>query len=123
MTQPGNDLERNLKEALRRKEPSADFTARVMARLPEERASFWSAWFGMPALRWAGAVAIVIILGSSGFFYREHQLELKRGREARQQVMLALKITGTKLQVAQQKIQQIGTERDSGSQQETEKQQ
>ncbi len=117
MTQPGNDLERDLKQALSRKEPSLGFAARVIANLPEERPSRWPAWLRVPALRWAAAAVLLVSLASGGVLYRQHEEEMERGRIARQQLLTALRITGAKLQLAQHKVQQIGNDRDHASQQ------
>ena len=121
MKEPENDLERDLKQALRRKEPSAGFAARVIANLPQERPSRWSTWLRQPTLRWATACALVIGIASGGYAYREHEQELARGREAKKQLMLALRITGAKLQLAQHRVQQIRADRAAASQQEMEK--
>jgi hypothetical protein len=121
MTQLGNDLERDLREALRRKEPSAGFTARVLANLPEDRPSRWEVWLHQPALRWATAAVVVVAITTGGFAYREHERKVERGRLAKQQLMLALRITGAKLQLAQHRVQQIGAGRAAASQQQMER--
>lgn len=117
MTEPGNDLERELRQALRRKEPSAGFAARVVASLPQERPSRWLLWIHQPAFRWAAAAVVLVAIVTGSVAYRHHQEELARGRAARQQLILALRITGTKLQLAQQRVAQIGADRNSASQQ------
>lgn len=122
MTQPVDEFERDLQQALRHKQPSVGFTARVLCKLPEERPSGWLVRFHHPVLRWAAVAVVVIGASSGGYMYREHQQELERGRVARQQLMLALRITGAKLQLAQQKVQQIGADHNTASQ-ETEKDQ
>lgn len=116
MTQPGNNLERDLQQALRREQPSPGFAARVLAALPEERPRPVLAWIHRPVLRWACAAVIVVAASSGGYFYREHQMEKERGRIAKEQLMLALHITGAKLQLAQQRVQRIDTERPDSSQ-------
>lgn len=120
MTQPGNELERDLRQALRREEPSAGFVARVLTALPKETPRPVLAWMHRPALRWALAAVIVVAASTGGYFYREHRLEEERGRIAKQQLMLALRITGAKLQLAQQRVLQINR---SDSTQDMEKQQ
>ena len=98
-----------LKLALRREEPSPDFTNRLMARIaqlpPEETPSarreklretarlgdWWQrliAVFQVPKLGWAmtGAMAVVLFAGIFGVMqYREHQLELRRQAELAEQ--------------------------------------
>ena len=99
-----NRFEDELKVALRREEPSPDFTDRLMARIateqkkeklkdretqrPGEKALSWfnklSAIFTLPQLKWAmaGAMAALLIASFVGVSrYRQHQLELRRQAE------------------------------------------
>lgn len=121
MREPGNDLEQELRNALRRKEPSAGFAARVVANLPEKRPSLWSMWSRPQVARWAVAAIVLVAVSTGGYAYREHEREVERGRVAKQQLMLALRITGAKLQLVQQRTQQMGADRAAASQHETEK--
>lgn len=98
-----------LKNALRREEPSADFTARLLARVAQEKEGGrepvkegWSelasekqngapnwlrklgAVFTLPQINWvtAGAVAALLIASVIGVNrYRQHQFELQRQTE------------------------------------------
>ena len=107
-----SQLDDALREALRREEPPVDFTARVMARLgaPRPKVNRWEALLAAlrtslrtPALRWA-AVSVLGLLVVFGFqYHRERQLRAQ-GELAREQVILALRITGNKLQIAQAKV-------------------
>jgi uncharacterized protein HemX len=119
--------EDDLRAALRRKKPSTGFTQRVMSRLDEPRtqaapaaagtglgngflAHFWS-----PQLRWvtAAALATVLLIAVGVVSYRHQQaLEQARGEQARQQVVLALRITQSKLNKVFQRAQSA-TEHDS----------
>lgn len=121
MREPVNDLDKELRQALRRKEPSQGFAARVMANLPEKRPSVWVSWFHAPVVRWAAAAIVLVAVTSGGYAYREHEREVERGRMAKQQLMLALRITGTKLQLVQQRTQQMGADRAAAPQHQTEK--
>ena len=121
MTPPGNDFERELREALRRKEPSAGFAARVLASLPEQRPSRWSVWVQQPVLRWAAVAVVIVAASTGGLMYREHQQELERGQMAKKQLILALCITGSKLQLAQERVQSIGADHPLAPQQKMEK--
>ncbi len=121
------ELEKALRAALQRAEPSPDFTARVMARLgeqpeaerverPSERMHWWqrlvgqlTGWFQLPQLQWvtAGALACLMLAGVFGVNrYRERQREIAEGERAKEQVMLALQIASTKLNAAQRKVRQ-----------------
>jgi len=73
-------LEEELKQALARKEPGAGFDARVRARL-HRRPPQWLAI----------AAAIVVTIGA-GEAWQQY-----RGRVAKEQVMTAMRIAGSKL--------------------------
>lgn len=101
-----DDFEEKLKKALQRKSPSRDFSARVTARLAkgtiekERRTPQWRSYF-----RWAMAAAL--ILASTGTFTYYQRREREQGEAARQQVLIALRITNEKLQIAQHKVQHL----------------
>ena len=100
-----SDLERELRSALRREEPSPEFRARVMARV-EERAPWWK--FSWGQMRWAAAVTLAVAVVVGVPMYREvEQRRRAEGEEARQQVVTALRIAGSKVRLAQVKVQQL----------------
>lgn len=118
-------LENELRSALSREEPSPDFTDRVMARIQSlpakteqekrEKIGWLSkiiAFFEPFQLKWAMAAALAILMlfaGLSLYRYRENQrmlAEIAEGERARQQVLLAMKLTSEKLNFAHRKIQQ-----------------
>jgi hypothetical protein len=100
-------LEDELKKALRRDEPSDGFVERVLAAAAERRQSAWSRIFAWPGLRWALAGAVCLMLALTGIEYKQAQDEQARGRAARAQLMLALRVTADKLQLAQEKVQRL----------------
>jgi len=77
-------LDQELKLALERKEPSPDFAARVIRRAARGPSHHMQ--------RWLAAAAAVIVMTSAGLGYRHHQ-----GEVAKDQVMLAFKITAVKV--------------------------
>jgi hypothetical protein len=112
-----NRFEDELKGALQRVDPPAGFAERVLARaarVDDEkpgRSRRWSRLFGLGApgtggLRWAAACALCIVLATSGVFY-ERDMQRRRGEEAKEQLMLALRITGSKLQIAEQSLKEL----------------
>ena len=129
-----HDLEKELKQALRRHEPSDDFAERVMARVaeqsqlacvdtPRESISWWqrrlAGFFQMPQWRWAAAGALACMLVAFGTLrFREHQrieaeslaleqaAEEVEGQRAKEQVIFALQIASAKLNVAQRKVRE-----------------
>jgi hypothetical protein len=122
-----------LKRALRREEPSPDFTDRVMARLaelqkrekPKEKADWLrrlTEFFQPPQMKWtrrapqmkwamAGAMAVLMVIAGFGVHYRRENerrrlAEIAEGERAKEQVMLAMRIAGAKLNVAQKKVRE-----------------
>ena len=89
-------LEEELKQALARKEPSPDFESRVAA------ATRRKANVVRMTRRWMAAAAAVIALIGAGEGYRWH-----RGQEARDQVMLGMRIAGGKLNRVQMEMRGI----------------
>lgn len=103
-----DDLERALRDALRRPSPPPGFAERVLARAEAEAAA--RRWWRRPAaLPWAGwaVAATLVVAAAGGAFLHERQ---RRGEEAKEQVMTALRITEAKLELARAKVRQIGLE-------------
>jgi hypothetical protein len=100
--------EDDLKAALQRKDPGERFTQEVMARISQRQGlrqatasrrgwlrEFWRYLRLRPAL--AGALAAVVIFGSLGLERYRRAEERRAGEAARQQALLALRITNAKL--------------------------
>jgi hypothetical protein len=89
-------LEEELKRALERKTPAADFASRVTAAAAVERRS------GRAGRRWmvAAAAAALLLMAGGAAEYREY-----RGRVAKERVLLALRITAGKLNYIQNRAQ------------------
>lgn len=112
-----NRFEDELKGALQRVDPPAGFAERVLARaarVDDEkpvRSRSWLRLFGldlasMGGVRWAAACALCIVLATSGVLF-ERGVQRRRGEEAKEQLMLALRITGSKLQIAEQSLKEL----------------
>jgi hypothetical protein len=97
------NIEDNLRAALRREDPPPGFASRVLERMPPRRNHAWQHW------RWAAAAAVLVVFVFSGVEYRRAQQRMA-GERAKQQLMLALQITGSKVHVVQQKIQMLDHE-------------
>ena len=101
------NLERQLIDALRRKQPPPGTVERVMARINgQESLAARSFWYG----HWAGlrhAVGVVVVL-SMGFglvWQREARRERGRAELAAQQLRTALQIASETLNDAQRMVQ------------------
>jgi hypothetical protein len=103
-------LERELSQALERKEPSPDFARQVAARVAAQEGAPMAAplaigarrprMFSLP--RWLPvAAAVLVIAGSGGVAWRRHQ-----GMVAKDQVMLAMRITAGKLNHIQEHMRE-----------------
>jgi hypothetical protein len=100
------DLERDLRQAFRKTEAPAGLTARVLQRTVARTTSEEHiAWWRRPALAWS--LASVLVLGAVGGTesWRAHEQRVE-GERAKAQLMLALRITGQKVQFAQSKLRQ-----------------
>jgi hypothetical protein len=102
-------LDDALREALRREDPGPDFAREVLARAAAARPkqSWWRALasgFRPPLVRWATAGVLACALLATGLEYRRERHQRAEGEAAKQQLVLALRIAGVKLHVAQEKV-------------------
>lgn len=109
-----------LRAALRPEEPPADFAARILARVGrqgeqpsresrrenETIADRRPGPMSMQAHFAKAAVLLLAVIVPLGWRLH-HQSELARGEAAKQQVLLALRITGTQLRSIQERTQSI----------------
>src|ERR1051325_1301161 len=98
-----NNFEQELARALEREEAPLGFSARVLARINAAQHA------PAPQRTWRLAFAAALVIASFvGAFRFDHaqQQEIARGEAAKQQVMLALRIAGSKMQIAQKQIEQ-----------------
>ncbi|SPF41302.1 conserved hypothetical protein [Candidatus Sulfotelmatobacter kueseliae] len=110
-----NRMEDALKNALRRREAPEGFADRVLTRVAERssatpvvlRHQSWLRLFAQPLVRGAAATAVCAALVVGGIHYRNVQREHAEGKAAKQQLILALRIAGSKLQLAKSKINEI----------------
>ena len=99
-----NRFDDAMREALKREEPAADFTRRVLARV--EAIPVRTPWWRMPVIRLASAAAVVLLLVAGVRFEREREVRIE-GEHAKRQVMVAFRIAGSKLQLAQQMVREV----------------
>lgn len=108
-----------LRKMLLREDPSSGFAQQVMARAAAQsmtskesvRNHPWHEVVFRPLVRWGaiGAVAASLVVGAVR--YREVKRERAEGEAAKQQLMLALRIAGSKLQLARVKVNEINSTR------------
>jgi hypothetical protein len=100
------EFEDQLRRALERKEPSADFTARVMARATQsKRPLAWVSW-RVNWRPWAAiGVAASLCLGALGLEMEHRRRERVQGEAARAQLIQAMRITSAKLQHIHKRVQ------------------
>jgi hypothetical protein len=97
------NLERDLRQALRRESPPAGFAERVAARIARDERQ------RQAPMRWraiAASMALAAIV--AGWSAHEHARRVAEGERARDQVLLALRIAGAKVKYAQDQVREIG---------------
>lgn len=110
-------MEDDLRKALAREEPGEEFADRVLARIAAQAAKpavaapdFWTRladFFRMPGMRLAAAAALCLTL-VVGVNYEQERRARERGEEAKQKLMLALRITSSKLEMTRDRVRAIG---------------
>ncbi|HVH29220.1 MAG TPA: hypothetical protein VM818_20840 [Vicinamibacterales bacterium] len=106
------ELDDELRKMMGRVEPPGGFAERVLRRAgkpsaTETRANLPSTKSSTPAfVRWAVAAALVAAV-AGGLEYRARRQEQAAGEAAREQVVQALQIAGSKLQLVQTKINRL----------------
>lgn len=98
-------IEEQLKNALQRQEPRAGFADRVEARIAAQ-ASRGRRWYAFPQLRWALAFLLLVAI-FGGVMYRRGQEERARGELAKHQAVIALRLAGAKIQLAEAKVRHL----------------
>jgi hypothetical protein len=112
-----NNFENQLRKALSRKEPSALFTSRLLEKLAirENHDLDWRKSlrgpFVVPRLRWAAVGTLACLLMSLGVLgyqrVESHRRAQVEGERAKEQLVLALRITNEKLSIVQKKLLRI----------------
>ncbi len=102
-------LEEELKKALSRREPSAGFAARVLARTDqqdsEKAARTGSLLRKLRSWRLVPVLAALLFM-TGGIAYQQHEREV-RGEAAKQQLLVAMRIAGSKLHDAQLAVREV----------------
>lgn len=107
-------LEDDLKMALQRTEPSEDFVGRVLARVkqPPPEPGWWkrlTVLLRPPRLQWVAACIILsVVIPVSGVQYRKEQRMRAEGEKAKEQLMFAVRVAGSRLHRVRQKVLKMG---------------
>jgi hypothetical protein len=106
VVEPIDNFENELREHLRARSAPPGFADRVMARIPARKPSrpVWQPLSRQPLWRWAAVAAVLAVTVFGGI---EHDRQQRiAGERAREQVLLALRITGSTLHQVQDKVSQ-----------------
>jgi hypothetical protein len=101
-------FEHELSNALRRQEPAPDFTERVLAaaEIQKKKSPGRGSWISR---MWAWRIVPVLaaLLLVFGFFtYKRHERTAK-GQQAKQELLMAMRIAGSKLYNVQVQIKEV----------------
>ena len=104
-------IEKDLKDALTRKSPPAGFTEEVMRRITvEDRRSRLSGRTALPVVhRWRAVAAATLLTAVIGGWAAHQVAERREGERAKEEVLLALRITSEKLSDAREHVNEIGS--------------
>jgi uncharacterized protein HemX len=100
-----SQFERDLKESLKRREPPPGFAERVLAHTYATEKPGFFGWRGLVAV-----AALVLLMVGGGFFVQEQRRQAQAKEMAEQkkeQLMAALRITGSKLRLVEQRLDAI----------------
>jgi hypothetical protein len=107
-----NQFENEVRESLRRRNPPKGFAERTLARIREaEVLKTPSRWNQLRSVlssrgwRWA-AVTSVLVLSVGLFTYSERARRLE-GERAKEEVLFALRLTGSKLREIQEHVKRV----------------
>jgi hypothetical protein len=103
-------FEEHLKEALARKDPPQEFANRVLEKTREQEPDLRMAWRVSWFRRaWAWRLAPVmaaLVLVWAGVMYQDHERTV-RGELAKEKLLIAMRIAGSKLRDVQQHVMEI----------------
>ena len=100
------NLERELKDALERKSPPPGFAESVMKKIRQEGQA------PLPvrhANRWRAVAAATLLTAVIGGWAAHQAAERREGERAKEEVLLALRITSEKLSDAREHVNEIGS--------------
>jgi hypothetical protein len=105
------DIEEQLRSALKREQPPAGFTQRVIDATRRGHAPRLSrqAWAPVVHSHWRAAAAVLMLTVLAGAWSARQIAERREGERARDEVVFALHIAGAKVRYAQTQVHEIGS--------------
>ena len=103
------DLEHELRNALSHEKPSAGFASRVLQAVDTARDTGAATPARSHARVWRGLAAAAVLAAVIGGWGLRLIAERRAGERARDEVLLALRITSDKLQDARNHVNEIGS--------------
>jgi len=98
------NLERDLERALQRRSPAPGFASRVLKRIDERESHGRPTW-------WRAAAASLTLAALLGGYATHKVIEHREGMRAKEQVLLAMRITSEKVSMARNEVRAIGSHR------------
>jgi hypothetical protein len=98
------NLERHLERALQRRWPAPGFAGRVLKRIDEGESRRRPTW-------WRAAAASLTLAALLGGYATHKAFEYREGMRAKEQVLLAMRITSEKVSLARHEVRAIGSHR------------
>jgi hypothetical protein len=110
-----SNLEQELKQALRRVEPSSGFAERVLERTKAPAPADVSWWESLmvvlrpPRVQWVAlSLVLSVMIPAAGVYRNQERQARAEGERARQQLMLAVRVAGSKVHRVQQRVLEMG---------------
>lgn len=102
-------LETDLERALARVSPPSGFSSRVLQRIANEDVRPPLATTLHRTRGWRAVAAGLLLTAIAGGWAAQRAIERREGERARDEVMLALRIAGSKVRTAQQHVRELGS--------------
>jgi hypothetical protein len=96
------NLERDLERVLQRRSPAPGFAGRVLQRIDEQESRKRPVW-------WRTAAASLTLAALLGGYATHKVIERREGLRAKEQVLLAMRITSEKVSMARHEVREIGS--------------
>ena len=100
-------VEHELERLLRRERPPAGFAARVMEQVKADDARRGRSASTTHTAWWRAVAAAVLLTLVGGSWMAHHEIERRRGEQAKAQVLLALRITSSKMHHAREHVRDL----------------